>query len=184
MGRPLIKLKKHIHQDVVLTHNPKFDSKLADLVKVIEEEALEKFADLLESWKINDPDYQTPNFPKGLTFNQRCRVEWRLRIIAIFPFLVTLSSVHHKHHLALTTEEVIKYKGTNVFKSPYSLYLKQIVASSSKCIWLKQYILELLQTIDIDAKDQKLVIMTQFNPVALILKLVSISPHSKELLIC
>lgn len=180
MGRPLIKLKKHIHQDVVLTHNPKFDGKLDDLVKVIEDEALEKFADLLESWRIKDPVYQTVNFPKGLTFNQRCRVEWRLRIIASFPFLVTLSSVHHKHHLTLTTEEVIKYKGTNVFKSPYSLYLKQIVASSSKCIWLKQYILELLQTIDINSKDQKLVIMTQFNPVALILKLVSIFPSLKN----
>jgi hypothetical protein len=52
------------------------------------------------------------------------------------------------------------------------MYLKQITESSSKCIWLYQYITELIQTADIDMKEQKLIIVTQFNPVALILKLV------------
>ncbi|PMD37183.1 hypothetical protein L207DRAFT_599534 [Hyaloscypha variabilis F] len=107
-GRPLIKLKKHIHQEVVLAHNPKFDTKLADLVKVIEDEVHEKYADLIDIWKANDPMYQTVDWPRNLTFNQRCRVEWRLRIIATFPALVPLSSVHHKHHVALTTEEFIE----------------------------------------------------------------------------
>jgi hypothetical protein len=171
-GRPLIKLKKHIHQDVVLAHNPKYDPMLVDLVKVIQDEAQEKFLDLRDTWKVNDPLYQQAALPTSLTFNQRCRVEWRLRIIASFPFLVTLSSVHHKHYLTLTTEEVIKYKGTEVYKSPYSMYLRQITESSMKCIWLHQYITELIQTADIDMKEQKLIIVTQFNPAALILKLV------------
>jgi hypothetical protein len=176
-GRPRIKLKKHIHQEVVLAHNPKFDTKLADLVKVIEDEVHEKYADLIDIWKANDPMYQTVDWPRNLTFNQRCRVEWRLRIIATFPALVPFSSVHHKHHVALTTEEVRKYKGTEVYKSPYSLYLKHITANSSKCIWLKQYILALIDTKDIDGEDHKLVIMTQFNAVALILKLACRIPH-------
>ena len=177
-GRPLIKLKKHIHQDVVLAHNPKFDAKLADLQKVIEDEVHEKYTALNDTWKINDPMYQNVDYPRHVTFNQRCRVEWRLRVIATFPALVPLTSVNHKHHLTLTTEEVKKYKGMEVYKSPYSLYLKHITSNSSKCIWLKQYILELFQSKDIDGGDQKLVIMTQFNSVALILKLVATFPFS------
>jgi SNF2 family DNA or RNA helicase len=171
-GRPLIELKKHIHQDVFLAHNPKYDDKLVDLIAVIKDEAREKFNDLRATLKVNDPLCQQASFPTSLTFNQICRVEWRLRIIASFPFLVTLASVNHKHHLNLTTEEAIKYNGTQLTKSPYFTYLRQITNSSSKCIWLHHYITELLQTIDVEMKEQKLVIMTQFNPVALILKLV------------
>jgi len=51
--------------------------------------------------------------------------------------------------------------------------LRQIVESSPKCIWLRNFIHELDQTTDIAGMEQKLIIMTQFNPVALILKLVS-----------
>lgn len=171
-GQPLIELKKHIHQDVVLAHNPKYDDKLVDLIAVIQDEAREKLNDLRDTLKVNDPLYQQAPFPTSLTFNQKCRVEWRLRIIASFPFLVTLANVHHKHHLNLTTEEAIKYKGTELTKSPYFIYLRQITNSSSKCIWLHHYITELLQTTDLEMKEQKLVIMTQFNPVALIVKLV------------
>jgi SNF2 family DNA or RNA helicase len=171
-GRPLIELKKHIHQDVFLAHNPKYDDKLVDLIAVIKDEAREKFNDIRATLKVNDPLCQQASFPTSLTFNQICRVEWRLRIIASFPFLVTLASVNHKHHLNLTTEEAIKYNGTQLTKSPYFTYLRQITNSSSKCIWLHHYITELLQTIDVEMKEQKLVIMTQFNPVALILKLV------------
>lgn len=171
-GQPLIELKKHIHQDVVLTHNPKYEDKLVDLIAVIEDEAREKLINLRDTLKVNDPLYQQASLPTSLTFNQKCRVEWRLRIIASFPFLVTLASVHHKHHLNLTTEEAMKYMGTAMTKSPYFIYLRQITNSSSKCIWLHHYITELLQTTEVEMREQKLVIMTQFNPVALILKLV------------
>jgi hypothetical protein len=172
-GRPLIKLKTHIHQDVVLAHNEKFDHKLNELQKVITEEAWTKVVELQREWKIDDPNCQICRLPNKLAFNTQCRVEWRLRVIATFPFLVNLAAVAHKHHLDLTTEEVIKFKGTEVYKSPYSLYLRQIVESSPKCIWLRRFIEELAETSDVDGKEQKLVIMTQFNPVALILKLVS-----------
>jgi hypothetical protein len=171
-GRPLIKLKTHIHQDIVLAHNAKFDKKLSELQAVVEEEAAVKLRELQDEWKIDDPRYKYCRLPNKLAFNTQCRVEWRLRVIATFPFLVNLAAAAHKHHLDLTTEEVLKFKGTEVYKSPYSLYLRQIVESSPKCIWLRRYIEELSKTSDVDGKEQKLVIMTQFNPVALILKLV------------
>jgi hypothetical protein len=171
-GHPLIKLKTHIHQDVYLRANMNFAIKSKELQDVTTDEASLRLRELQNTWKVNDPDYAACQLPMKLAFNSQCRVEWRLRIVASFPFLLNLISEDHKHHLELTTEEIIKYKGTEVYKSPYSLYLRQIVESSPKCIWLRKFIHELDQTTDINGMEQKLIIMTQFNPVALILKLV------------
>lgn len=179
-GRPLIMLKNHIHQDVILAHNPRFDASLAELTRVIDEETHLKFTDLIKTLEARDPSSQVP-LPVDFTFNQRCRVQWKLSMVATFPFLVELSNENHPHHLSLATEEVIKYMRKDLLKSPYARYLKQIVKSSAKCIWLEKYLLEMLQTEDVDGKEQKLVIITRHNQVALILKLVSLSPQPEFL---
>jgi hypothetical protein len=78
--------------------------------------------------------------------------------------------------LSLTEEEVQSFKSAidkKEFNTPYGRYLKHIVEGSPKCLWLYNFIPQILEQKDVAGNDQKLVILTNFPQVAFILKLVS-----------
>jgi hypothetical protein len=144
------------------------------LREVIDVELVDKLQEFEAKWESKDEDYKARhNKPTRLTFNTSCRVQWRLRIISTFPYLVILAARDHRDHLNLTTEEFVGFRGKEK-SSPYSSHLTQIVESSPKCMWLHGFITDLIRGRDIDGNEQKLVIITNFNPVALIIKLVCI----------
>ncbi len=173
-GRPLVQLKPHLHSDIWLQHNNAFDNHIERLREVIDVELVDKLQEFEAKWESKDEDYKARhNKPTRLTFNTSCRVQWRLRIISTFPYLVILAARDHRDHLNLTTEEFVGFRGKEK-SSPYSSHLTQIVESSPKCMWLHGFITDLIRGRDIDGNEQKLVIITNFNPVALIIKLVCI----------
>jgi hypothetical protein len=80
--------------------------------------------------------------------------------------------------LTLTAEEVQSFKSAidkKEFNTPYGKYLRQIVEGSPKCVWLFNFIPQILSQKDVFGNDQKLVILTNFPQVAFLLKLASVT---------
>lgn len=180
-NRPLLALKPHLHSDIWLEYQNNYPAQIAELIKVVEQEKQEKLADLKARWKADRPEYRAKHKePVQLSYNTSFRVAWRLRIISTFPYLVNLAMVDHKDHLDLTAKEVAELTAPTERASPYFTHLRQIVESSPKCMWLHDFIMREIigapgkEQEDYKRRERKLVIITNFNPVALILKLVSI----------
>lgn len=187
-NRPLIKLNPHYHQDVFLKH--KEDRKWVDFVDQyklkIEAEKNLKLILLEEAWE--DADAATKlreTKPTRLSFNATCQTEWQLRILATFPFLVThrIGQNHTRRlneKLDFTAKECMQWRSAkDEKKAPYFKNLSDIVETSAKCAWLYKFIRQMLKsntTVKVDGnwvkREHKLVIITSFSVVGLILKLV------------
>lgn len=178
-GRPLLALKPHVHSDISFRTNSfhtSFSDQLEQLRDVIDIELSDKLYEVQQRWDDRDDDYKSTHpRPHQLSFDVQQRVQWRLRILATFPFLVNLIDTEHEDNLDLTVAEFVKLIGPREKESPYYKHLKPIVESSPKVMWLHSFILELMQQKDVHGEEQKLVIVTNFSPVALIIKLVSCS---------
>jgi hypothetical protein len=199
-NRPLIKLNPHYHQDVFLKH--KEDKKWIDFVDQykpkIEAEKNLKLIILEAVWDEKDEATKArESKPTKLSFNAECQAEWQLRMLATFPFLVThLIGQNHTRRLnaklEFTAKECMQWRSAkDEKKSPYFKNLSDIVETSAKCAWLYKFIRQMQKSSGMVKfqgnwvkREHKLVIITSFSVVGLILKLVCIphtpvpSPHS------
>ncbi|KAE9363422.1 hypothetical protein N431DRAFT_357289 [Stipitochalara longipes BDJ] len=174
-GRSLIKLQPHVHQDVFLKPNDNFDA----LIPAFEAKFDSDREDVLEQFQgkwDNFPESRRSDIrPTTLGFNVICRISWRSRVLATFPYLFKLATTDvEADRLALTVEEVQSFKSAidkKEFNSPYGRHLKRIIEGSPKCMWLYNLIPQILSQKDVDGNCQKLVILTNFPQVAFILKL-------------
>jgi hypothetical protein len=190
-GRPLIKLKPHVHHDKVLTHNAIYDNQIGQLAQVVQEEMNQKLLELQLVWEVANKRTRAPKMPTKLTFNTECRLQAQLRIVATFPALSVLAK--KPYSMTFSTEECQQFRSPHAEKnSPYFKHLNQIVESSPKAMWLHNFIGDVDKRFELDkqkqlvykteasAIEQKIVILTSFEPVALILKLVSITHLSQQ----
>ncbi|KAH7330505.1 hypothetical protein BKA65DRAFT_434313 [Rhexocercosporidium sp. MPI-PUGE-AT-0058] len=169
-GRPLIKLKPHVHQDVVLAHNPEYDPKIDQFRWLIDSEIEDKLSELRKTWRSGNPT-TTDKMPVKFSFNSEARLRYKQRIFATFPYLSVLGATHHPDHLDLTVEELKKFRGVDEKRNPYYKHLKMITEKSPKTMWLYKFITDLDNTKDVNGEEQKIVIMSDFNQVAFIIKL-------------
>jgi hypothetical protein len=172
-GHSLIKLQPQIHQDVYLEPNEILDTLIPAFEAKFDVERNAALEQLQVKWD-NFPDSRLSDIrPTKLGFNVMCRTSWRSRVLATFPYLFRLAG---ENALTLTEEEVQSFKSAidkKEFNTPYGKYLRQIVEGSPKCVWLYNFIPEILTKKDVAGNDQKLVIFTSFPQVAFVLKLVS-----------
>ncbi|KAG4442008.1 hypothetical protein IFR05_002476 [Cadophora sp. M221] len=169
-GQPLIKLKPHVHQDVTIAHNPEFDQKLDQFNWLVDSEIEDKLGALRYEWKSGNPT-TTEKMPVKFSFNSEARFRYRQRIFATFPYLSVLGATHHPDHLDLTAQELKKFRGVDEKRNPYYKHLKLITEKSPKIMWLYNFIAELDKITDVDGEEQKIVILSDFNQVAFIIKL-------------
>ncbi|PBP23663.1 SNF2 family protein [Diplocarpon rosae] len=178
-GQPLIKLPPHVHQDIILRHNPEYDGKIEQFEWTVQAGVDAKLSELQEKIRVLQP--RRDDLPQQFGFNADMRLRSPLRLMASFPFLVTLAAAEHPEHLDLTWEELKKFRGANEKRkaNPYFHHLKAITESSPKIMWLYSFLTELEQTRDVNDAEHKVVIMSEFNQVALIVKL-WIEHHLKD----
>lgn len=185
-GHRILKLKPHYHQDIVLTHGPDWKARSEHLQRAILEhesqfqtEKDQRLLELQQKWDDFPEKRMTPNKPTTLRFNTMCRLQWRLRVLATFPFLVKLLyPADPSSKLNLSPEEALGFvrPGEKIKDNPYYKHIRNIVEDSPKLLWLYS----LIQTIcpkrerDDKTEPQKLVIIASFPQVAFILKMVCI----------
>ncbi|KUJ17485.1 uncharacterized protein LY89DRAFT_781683 [Mollisia scopiformis] len=169
-GHPLLKLNPHEHTDITLEHNLKYDDDIAQLRTVIQAEIAKKVEELQSTWDNADPRKRDPKRPTKLSFNSACSVQWRLRIMATFPALVPYAAKEHPEYLELTAKECFKFRRSGLMQSPYK-HFREICEASPKCMELYRIIDDMCNSADYEGKEHKLVIMSEFNPVVLLLQL-------------
>ncbi len=176
-GGSMIKLNPSTHRNIVLEHNPAFDEAIQALTRNVENTLPSKFKEFQAKWDKAETEYQQRyKRPTRLTARTELMLKWRLRVIATCPYLARLATLPEGHadRLDLGIKEFLTFRNPHAQAgSPYVRYLNDIVQSSPKLAWLRKFITELKQTTDVEGKEQKLVIITNFNPIALIMKLVS-----------
>jgi len=178
-GHSLIKINLHIHQDIRLkqVHPIYTPQELIDFEAGFQEE---KDAMLLKLQQKFDAEKDTRSSnvrPTKLPFNTMCREQWRLSLLATFPYLLKLATAEdEKVRMTLTEAEALGLRGSDNKEkdSGYYKHIKSIVESSPKALWLYDFIHGLDAQRDVNGDEQKLVMVTQFPQVAFILKLVSI----------
>ncbi|KAI9047127.1 hypothetical protein LZ554_008581 [Drepanopeziza brunnea f. sp. 'monogermtubi'] len=172
-GQPLIKLPPHMHKDILLEHEVEYDPKLEQWGWNVDDLVKSKLAELQNNLQDIDLRIAKEKLPTKFTFNSEMRMRFSQRIMATFPYLVQNAALLHPNHLDLTYEELKKFRGPNEKRpvNPYWVHLKGIGARSPKMMWIYHFIKELDQTKDVNGQEQKVVIMSEFNQVALVVKL-------------
>ncbi|KAJ5050732.1 uncharacterized protein L3040_002605 [Drepanopeziza brunnea f. sp. 'multigermtubi'] len=172
-GQPLIKLPPHVHKDILLEHEVEFDPKLEQWGSYVDDQVKSKLAELQSNRQDIDRRLAKETLPTKFSFNSEMRMRFSQRIMATFPYLVQNAAILHQNHLDLTYEELKKFRGPNEKRpvNPYWVHLKGIGARSPKMMWIYHFIKELDQTTDVNGQEQKVVIMSEFNQVALVVKL-------------
>ncbi|KAK0103145.1 hypothetical protein ONS96_005754 [Cadophora gregata f. sp. sojae] len=169
-GHPLIRLMPHVHQDIILAHNTQYDEKIEQFRWLINAEIEEKLGAMRKEWRSGNPT-TTAKMPVKFSFNSETRLRYKERLFATFPYLSVLGAISHPDHLDLTVEELKKFRGVDEKRNPYYKHLKNITETSAKMMWLYNFINELDKTEDVNGEEQKVVIISEFNQVAFILKL-------------
>lgn len=177
-GHTLMKLKTHIHQDIRLKSNPETSAAIAAFEAEFEADRAAMLLKLQEDWD-NFPEKRRSDVrPTLLWFNTMVRENWRSRLLADFPGLLRIAKTpNEENRLTLDESEAITFFRSTDQKekaTPYGRFLKHIVETSPKCLWLYEFITELNKKKDIEGKEEKLVILTAFPQVAFILRLVSL----------
>lgn len=176
-GHTLIRLKTHIHQDIRLKVDEETTAAIAAYEAEFEGDRLAMLLKLQENWD-NFPELRRSDIrPTLLWFNTMVRETWRSRLLADFPGLLKLAkSEKEENRLSLDEDEVINFfraADQRQNATPYGRFLKHIVETSPKCLWLYKFITELNMQKDVEGKEEKLVILTAFPQVVFILRLVS-----------
>jgi len=179
-GHTLMKLKPHYHQDVLLKQSPAIKDEITAFEALFDADRAAALAKVQANWD-NFPDARRTDIrPTELGFNTMVSETWRSRILATFPGLCKLAkSENDANRLSLTENEAIGFLRENEPKqntTPYGRFLKDIVETSPKCMWLYDFITVLNTQTDIAGKPEKLVILSAFPQVAFILKLVWNTP--------
>lgn len=169
-GHPLLALNSNLHRDVFLMHNEKYDKEIKALTPEIEADAADRLQKLQAMWD-KAPEIQRPlERPRALGFNNKIHTQYKLRILATCPALIKLTT--GENALTLKTDELRKWRGGNEKNSPYAKNIIEIFENSPKLMWLRECILDIEKHRDIDGAEQKMIIITNFNCIAFIVKLV------------
>ncbi|RDL38740.1 uncharacterized protein BP5553_03080 [Venustampulla echinocandica] len=179
-GHPLVRLKPHYHHDVKLKHMDRYREEFNKFISILWVEMDTKLKDMQAKWdakwgsthELRDRLHTTR--PTDVSLGSRCCVGWKLHIFLTFPYLVNLALLPPDDwsYLDFSAKECSKWASPSSEKrSPYCKRLRSIVESSPKCLWLYVFIRKLMQTRDVSGQEQKLVILTRFNAVALVVKL-------------
>lgn len=179
-GHPLIKLKPHIHQDIILKQrNPLFTPQEIEAFEAsYQAEKDELLAKLQEKFD-NEPEARRSNTrPTELAFNTWCAKSWRSSLLATFPFLLNVATAGPDTQMSLTDQEALFLRGSDTKEKDngYFRNLASITEHSPKALWLYEFIHNLEGKKDVNGEEEKLLIITQFPQVAFILKLVSPPP--------
>jgi hypothetical protein len=175
-GHTVMKLKTHIHQDVRFRENEEASAATAAFEAEFEADSAAMLIKLQEHWD-NFPEKRRSDVrPTLLWFNTMVRENWRSRLLADFPALIRLAKTEkEEYRLTLDENEAINFFRLADQKeraTPYGKFLKMIVESSPKCLWLYEFITELNKQKDVEGREEKLVILTAFPQVVFILRLV------------
>lgn len=170
-GHPLIARNSNLHRDVFLMHNGKFDEE----IKVLDHEIKADYEDRLQRvqaiWDEADKKDRPARRPTTLGLCNAIHTQYKLRILATCPWLIKLTT--GKNALTLKTDELKKWRGIRERSSPYAKNLANIFENSPKLMWLRECILNLAHQGDAEGNEQKMVIISNFNCIAHIVKLVS-----------
>jgi hypothetical protein len=184
-GRPLIKLNPHYHQDIFLKEGSVLvHSNLSAIEKnyqrITDREKEARLAEVQENWDAKDELTKVrESRPVRLSFNAICQAEWKHRIFATFPYLILFfegpmkSLPQERPKVDFSAKECMQWRSArDERRCPYFRALNKIVEGSPKCCWLYGFIRKLRERRDVDGRESKLVIITVFNVVGLILKMV------------
>ncbi|TAQ91345.1 hypothetical protein B7494_g362 [Chlorociboria aeruginascens] len=168
---PLVQLKPHIHQDILIKHNNIFDSQISVFNVYAKQEMAKRLETLQYIWDHDRGSRNGRPRPEKITFNTQSRLLEKSRMMADFPFLAKMASA--PLHLELSSQEVVPLRVHEKNKqiNPYFRHLKVLVESSPKCLWLRQFIKWLVSEVDYEGRELKLVIVSKFNPVLFIIKM-------------
>ena len=169
-GHPLVTLNSNLHRDVFLKHNDKYDKEIKALAPEIEADTADRLKKLQDIWDKAPAAKRSPERPRVLGFNNKKHSQYKLRILATCPALIKLTI--GENALTLKTDELKKWRGNKEKNSPYAKNLTEIFENSPKLMWLRECILDLQKQRDEEGAEQKMVIITNFNCIAFVLKLV------------
>jgi hypothetical protein len=183
-GRPLIQLKVHYHHDIVLRHFPGYDKEILEFKKLVIDEEIKKALAKRNDITNLSVKEKASNFPPVDKLS--CPAEYilvsKLRLFSSFPYLVKFAlAPKGPDHLDFDRDETrIRAAASQVQRSLYALHLKAICDSSPKMAWfygfLKEFIEKKDEEIDGDGtRERKLIVMSSFDPVLVIIKLVSLT---------
>lgn len=168
---PLLALNLNLHRDVFLKHDKKYDQDIKTLAPEIAADAAGRLKKLQDTWDKTPSLRRSLERPSVLGFNNNIHSQYKLRILATCPALITLTT--GENALTLKTDELKKWRGNNEKHSPYAKNLTEIFENSPKLMWLRECILRIDQHRGWDRAEQKMIIITNFNCIAFIIKLVS-----------
>jgi hypothetical protein len=168
-GHGLVTLKPSVHRDIFLVHNSKYDAEFEALHTELKTDYEYRLKKVQEMWDKSPKDKRSIKAPTELGFNNRMHSLYKFRILATCPALIRLTT--GPNALTLKTDELKKWRN-NENGSPYARNLTEIFESSPKLIWLRACIMDTDKQRDCDGKEQKMVIVTNFNCIAFLIKLV------------
>ncbi|KAH6664539.1 P-loop containing nucleoside triphosphate hydrolase protein [Halenospora varia] len=169
-NHPLIKLQPHYHTDVFLQHNstPNINSGFDIRAKYTQDLIATKLAEINKKRADKgDPPLE------ALSLRAQARLAWHIRILTTLPLLAGNFNQPlgmNFPHLSFLLDETMSLQKDGT-RSYYSKRLKQICESSPKLCWLHGFIRRLIKTRDCEGRETNLVIVTNFSPVALVVKL-------------
>lgn len=185
-GRPLIKLKPHYHHDIFVKPTkdgyPALQTAIKNYMRVTDREKDALLRDIQAVFDAKDPIAKGfDSRPLQLNFNTACRAEWKHRVFATFPYLVLFFESAVKGlptetpKIDMSSKECMQWRSAKEErKCPYFQKLNLIVENSPKCCWLYNFIrTQILDRKDTLGRERKLLIITSFNVVGLILKMAS-----------
>jgi hypothetical protein len=188
LGHPLIKLKPHIHRDIGL-HNkiPLYPPQdITDFEATFQSEKDDPLAKVQERFD-QEPEVRCSNIrPTQLAFNTLYIAQWRLSLLATFPWLLKLVAPEGNSPMKLTEIEALHMRGSDNYEksSGYHKNLQSIVETSRKVLWLFEFIHSLESLMDVNGEEEKLIVITQFPQVAFTSKLVSNVAVSPGYVLC
>jgi len=157
-----------LHQDIILGHNAKFDKDIQAMQPQFDAIISNTLREKQRLWKINRPGEP---FPTELSFNDTVTLLYKQKILATCPALVNLTT--GPSAMTLMWDELEKWNSSEN-SSPYSKNLTEIVTHSPKLLWLRKFLIDLDNSKDVHGDEQKVVIVSQFSSICLIVKLVSL----------
>lgn len=177
-GHDLVGLGPSIHQEINLTHNRQWDEAIAALEPGIQDYMADRLRLLQRDWNRVPPQERTTPEPTSLGFRNTVNTRYLLRILATCPSLVKF--IDQRNEFSLKNEEIKQWRGNSEKRSPYAKNIKEIFEHSPKLLWLRKFLIDLDETRDVNGDEQKVIILTSFNCIGLVTKLVCISPFNKK----
>ena len=170
-GHELVKLKPNVHSDIYFEHNDKYEHEILALQPELDAAKAMALEKLQKMWDSKPANKRAPRRPVVLSWTNYVNMQYKLRILATCPSLIKLTT--GENALTLKNDEMRQWRGKEEKNSPYARNIQEIFENSPKLLWLRKHIVDAEPYADVDGKEQKFIIMTHFNCIAHIVKLVS-----------